>query len=286
MRGTLRLLAKVQPAKFLEVNAPTGLTGILTHPQPRPTLIYTYKQILNKLEAIPKSSVYRQSTEAIAKSRLKIVEETKPAGYEEWVSRVKSEIEKNPAAYSHVLQKDGSIAFSEPFSTTSEVWDGRAPEALPEGPSDEATANLKGQAVKAEEERQAVEEPPRPSQLEQEPPLDADQYGASSPKLLDHAKYRRRINDIENKIGAGLIEEVIMVADGELTLVDEMIASRVYAGSFSSFGGPVTNNILDGSLLKNELLQDSGNTSSEGLTQGLLRSQEVKGPVDSVYTNF
>lgn len=36
-----------------------------------------------------------------------------------------------------------------------------------------------------------------------------------------------RINDIENQIGAGLIEEVIMVAEGELTLVDQMIASRV-----------------------------------------------------------
>jgi ETC complex I subunit conserved region len=176
MRGTLRLLAKVQPAKFLEVNAPTGLTGILTHPQPRSTLIYTYNQILNKLKAIPESSVYRQSTEAITKSRLKIIEDTKPVGYEEWLSRVKAEVEKNPAAYSHVIQKDGSIAFSEPFKTESEIWDGEAREPLPEGPSLESVANLKGLALKAEEERLDVEEPPRPSLLELEPPLDADQY--------------------------------------------------------------------------------------------------------------
>lgn len=211
MRGTLRLLAKIQPGKFLEVNSPTGLTGILTHPQPRSTLIYTYNQILNKLKALPESSVYRQSTEALTKSRLKIVESTKPAGYEEWLSRVKAEVEKNPAAYAHVMQKDGSIAFSEAFETTSEVWDGEKREVYQEGAYSEAAANLKGQAVKAEEERQQVEEPPRPSELEQEPPLDADQ-----------------INDIENKIGAGLIEEVIMVADGELTLVDEVINSRVW----------------------------------------------------------
>jgi NADH dehydrogenase (ubiquinone) 1 alpha subcomplex subunit 5 len=232
MRGTLRLLAKVQPAKFLEVNAPTGLTGLLTHPQPRPTLIYTYNQILNKLKILPESSVYRQSTEAITKSRLRIVQETKPAGYEEWLSRIKAEIEKNRAAYAHVQQKDGSIAFSEPFRTTSEVWDGEEREVLPEGPNTEEAANLKGLAVKAEEERNQVVEPPRPSDLELEPPLDADQYAARNIVFYHLTDAFPRINDIENKIGAGLVEEVITVAEGELTLVDEMIASRVYAGSY------------------------------------------------------
>lgn len=36
-----------------------------------------------------------------------------------------------------------------------------------------------------------------------------------------------RINDVEQKLGAGLIEEVVQVAEGELILVDEMVASRV-----------------------------------------------------------
>jgi hypothetical protein len=36
-----------------------------------------------------------------------------------------------------------------------------------------------------------------------------------------------RIDDIENKIGAGLIEEVLQVAEGELILVNEMAESRV-----------------------------------------------------------
>lgn len=35
-----------------------------------------------------------------------------------------------------------------------------------------------------------------------------------------------RISEIENKIAAGLIEEVIQVAEGELLLVDEMVESR------------------------------------------------------------
>ena len=37
----------------------------------------------------------------------------------------------------------------------------------------------------------------------------------------------RRISEIENQIGAGLIEEVIQVAQGELQLVDEMLKSKV-----------------------------------------------------------
>jgi NADH dehydrogenase (ubiquinone) 1 alpha subcomplex subunit 5 len=36
-----------------------------------------------------------------------------------------------------------------------------------------------------------------------------------------------RISEIEHKIGAGLIEEVIQVAEGELKLVDEMAKSEV-----------------------------------------------------------
>ena len=35
-----------------------------------------------------------------------------------------------------------------------------------------------------------------------------------------------RISSIETQIGAGLIEEVVQVAEGELHLVDEMLTSR------------------------------------------------------------
>jgi NADH dehydrogenase (ubiquinone) 1 alpha subcomplex subunit 5 len=36
-----------------------------------------------------------------------------------------------------------------------------------------------------------------------------------------------RISSLEHKIGAGLIEEVIQVAEGELNLVDTMIKAKV-----------------------------------------------------------
>jgi len=36
-----------------------------------------------------------------------------------------------------------------------------------------------------------------------------------------------RIESLEDKIGAGLIEEVIQVAEGELKLVDTMVQAKV-----------------------------------------------------------
>ena len=43
--------------------------------------------------------------------------------------------------------------------------------------------------------------------------------------MLTHLPHR--IAEIENKIGAGLIEEVIQVAEGELKLVDTMTEAKV-----------------------------------------------------------
>ena len=37
----------------------------------------------------------------------------------------------------------------------------------------------------------------------------------------------RRISELETKIGAGLIEEVIEVAEGELKLADTMLQAKV-----------------------------------------------------------
>ncbi|KAG7795572.1 hypothetical protein KL929_003923 [Ogataea haglerorum] len=54
---------------------PTGLTGILQHPNPRPVLIKLYNSTLTKLkEKFPEESVYRKSVETLTKSRLAIVE--------------------------------------------------------------------------------------------------------------------------------------------------------------------------------------------------------------------
>jgi NADH dehydrogenase (ubiquinone) 1 alpha subcomplex subunit 5 len=47
-----------------------------------------------------------------------------------------------------------------------------------------------------------------------------------------------RISDLETKIGAGLIEEVIQVAEGEMKLVDVMAKSKVYVTISMLFWAP------------------------------------------------
>ncbi len=66
-----------------------------------------------------------------------------------------------------------------------------------------------------------------------------------------------------------------MVADGELTLVDEMIASRAYAGSFYILFGALANKSLAGNLLKKRLLLGNGSTSNGAHTPGQHRLEKL-----------
>jgi NADH dehydrogenase (ubiquinone) 1 alpha subcomplex subunit 5 len=91
MRPALRLLAAVKP-RLIEPGAPTGLTGLLTHPSPRSTLLYLYSSTLDKLKQVPETSVYRQSTEALTKKRLSIIEAVKPPGYDQWLEKMQYKI--------------------------------------------------------------------------------------------------------------------------------------------------------------------------------------------------
>ncbi|RVX67277.1 hypothetical protein B0A52_09314 [Exophiala mesophila] len=218
MRATSRVLAAVRSAsKYLEPNIPTGLTGLSTHPNPRPALIYTYKQTLSKLAQIPASSVYRQSAEALTKQRLEIVESTKPEGYEAWLERVRQQIEANPAAYAKFVDGEGNLSSEKLHIEHLEPWDGEVTrnDAFSEGTNTQAEAEAKAKAVDEElqEARKVAQEGHLPTveDLEVEPQLT-----------------RAQIDEIEQKIGAGLIEEVVQVAEGELQLVDEMVQYRVW----------------------------------------------------------
>ncbi len=233
MRSTSRLLATVKSArKYLEPNTPTGLTGLSTHPAPRPALIYTYRQTLKKLEQIPKSSVYRQSTEALTKQRLEIVEAQKPEGYEKWLERVRKQIEANPAAYNRFLNEDGTFGSEKAHVEPVDVWDGMITrnDGIQEGTNSSAEAERKARYINAEVQtvdREAVEgKLPTVEELEVEPPLTREQYVVTDLNVVYVANGRGRIESIENKIGAGLIEEVVQVAEGELELVDEMLRHR------------------------------------------------------------
>ncbi|KAE9972410.1 hypothetical protein BLS_004038 [Venturia inaequalis] len=222
MRPALRLFAAVRGS--IEPGAPTGLTGLVTHPAPRSTLMYLYSTTLTKLQHIPESSVYRQSVEALTKKRLAIVEAQTAPGHFAWLDTMRLRItefqEQQKAAGLPVqgdnLQYEGNEYFLASLGSTEiderEVeWDGEpVVEPTLEGPrSAEELAKEDAQIQKfskTEEEKQRFR-----LKLDPEPLLSRDQ-----------------IEDIENKIGGGLIEEVIQVAQGELKLVDTMIESKAW----------------------------------------------------------
>ncbi|EZF31099.1 hypothetical protein H109_02483 [Trichophyton interdigitale MR816] len=212
MRATLRLLANVKPARYLEPFTPTGLTGLSTHPSPRPTLIYLYTTTLQKLKAIPESSVYRKSTEALTKHRLDVVQSTKPPGFDAWLQRVRALVAENPDKYKAALREDGTYAAfqleEENIAKEDELWGGDTSKVQQEGAylSEEEME----ERIKESEAEAARQETPT-IHWEAEPALEAAQ-----------------ISEIENKIGGGLIEEVIQVAEGELRLVDEMVKGKVW----------------------------------------------------------
>lgn len=177
MRSSLRLLAKVKPSsQYLEANTPTGLTGIQTHPSPRPSLIVLYNQTLSKLSSLPENSVYRKSTEALTRHRLKIVSSAKPAGYEEWLEKTKAVVDKEPEAYKHLKQPDGSYAPRLVLGDSKIEWDGEKKQRMTEGPQSVEELQKKAQLLEDAGEEHTVTR----KSLEVEPPLDAEQYALSS----------------------------------------------------------------------------------------------------------
>ncbi|KAI2780797.1 ETC complex I subunit conserved region-domain-containing protein [Daldinia loculata] len=227
MRRTLRLFAAVKPARYLEAGAPTGLTGLFTHSSPRSTLLYLYTRTLEKLQDVPESSLYRQSVEALTKHRLAIVEAAEPPGHAEWAARARKIAEGNPSRFGVATaganqSAEGSFALqvtsggklfvhrSEPAPSDDryEEWNGERDE----GPGSEG---LKGAEERGEHEmlftREPTDSPGAKVQWEPEPQLTADQ-----------------IEEIESKIGGGLIEEVLRVAENELKLVDIMQENKVW----------------------------------------------------------
>lgn len=100
MRRTLRLLANVKPARYLDAGSPTGLTGLYTHSSPRSTLLYLYSKTLERVNRFPESSLYRKSVEAQTKHRMAIVEAAAPPGHKEWAERAQKLIADNPREFS------------------------------------------------------------------------------------------------------------------------------------------------------------------------------------------
>lgn len=155
MRAAARLLASVRQGKYLEPGTPTGLTGLLTHPSPRSTLLYHYTSTLDKLQKIPESSVYRQSTEALTKHRLKIIEEAIPAGWAQWQETIQNKINDDPSAFQFKETSGGTVATPpkhqeiDPRSIYAE-WDGEAPVHFPPGMRTQAQRKPHVEALKGD----------------------------------------------------------------------------------------------------------------------------------------
>lgn len=138
MKAAFRLLASVKPGQLLEAGQPTGLTGLLTHPSPRSTLLYHYHSTLDKLKQIPESSVYRQSTEALTKHRMAIIEQSKPAGWDAWLDRIKLRLSDDPDKF-QILETSGGQTVILPVPeevderSPAAEWDGEAEQSFPEG---------------------------------------------------------------------------------------------------------------------------------------------------------
>ena len=233
MRNTLRLLAIVKPGRYLEAGNPTGLTGLFTHPAPRSTLLYLYGATLDKLKAFPDHSVYRQSTEALTKHRMKIIESIKPEGYEEWAKQAAEKIEKFPEAFqpggNYIRKTAGSQDFVslEEHDDEDQEWTSLEGTRSSEEKAAETALLQKGRRTDYSKD----------VQWEPEPPLEASQYvGHFELVKIGWVTQRTdmlvyRISDAENQIAGGLIEEVIQVAEGELKLVETMAESQVYVPS-------------------------------------------------------
>ncbi|KAK7928131.1 NADH-ubiquinone oxidoreductase 29.9 kDa subunit [Apiospora marii] len=225
MRRTLRLLADVKPAatRYLNAGNPTGLTGLYTATSPRSTLLYLYNTTLEKLQAAPETSLYRQSVEALTKHRKSIIEAAEPPGHAEWAARAKAILAQHPDGFKienraardgarmQVVQRGGQTYMMRHAPQEKDVrheeWDGEIDEGAElEGPRSEAE--------RADQELIFERQPMdtgKKVKWEAEPQLTADQ-----------------VEEIETKIGAGLIEEVIEVAQAELKLVDTMVEAKVW----------------------------------------------------------
>ncbi|PFH54942.1 hypothetical protein XA68_11538 [Ophiocordyceps unilateralis] len=210
MWPTIRTLGR-----FLEPGTPTGLTGLWTQPTPRSTLLSVYRRTLNKLQSFPETSVYRQSVEAVTKYRLSLVEQMKPSGHQEWAARARVTTtnfgdRKSVSGSGHESgdlrhqewnsgeHKAGELAG---FCTATERGDQTT--GANNIPTEDNRTQLEdhGESIKYYDE----------AHLEDEPQLTAAQ-----------------VKELEKQISAGLIEEVIQVAEAELRLVDELNQARIW----------------------------------------------------------
>ena len=154
---------------------------------------------------------------------MNIVLAVEPEGYKAWSEKAKATLAAHPEVFTtpkggvdhdggkHVKKEADGRTFvrstpKDEYDEREVEWDGEKDEG-PELEGTRTTEERRGQKVLGLE-RPGIDT--KTVVWEPEPPLNADQ-----------------IVEIENKIGGGLIEEVIQVAEGELKLADTMLKAAV-----------------------------------------------------------
>lgn len=104
------------------IGNPTGLTGILQHPEPRPTLIKIYQATIKNLkDKFPDESIYKKSTLSLTQKRLEIVEK------EEIVANIENQIGSG-------LIEELIIQANDEFELSNQLLDWKCWESLQEAP--------------------------------------------------------------------------------------------------------------------------------------------------------
>lgn len=210
MHPTLRLLtARLSPF------APTGLTGILTHPNPRPTLIALYNHTLTLLSQLPAHSVYRQSTENLTRHRLGLIEAVKPTGYEAYEQELDAAKERVG-----VKNKDSAFELGLVVSQTHSILDGLVGETKDKMIRDYITT-----------ETERWKFPPMPTSASTQAAKAAGVVEKDPMALLfplEPQLTEEQVSELEEKLGGGLIEEVIDQGWAELKLVGDMEEAKVW----------------------------------------------------------
>lgn len=206
MRVSLRLLTARLPP-FTQ----TGITGLLTHPHPRPTLIALYNHTLNVLSTLPLHSVYRQSAENLTKQRLEIVKAVKPQGWEAFMQ------ERKAAGLPEETDiRDMGVFMRDTLNNLH------------------TSAEYEGHKVYAKTEIKNWLPIPRPNQVKELLPNQTEDQAKALEEesdreiLLEPQLTAEQIETIENQIGEGLIEEVIEEGWGELRCAEAMKAHKVW----------------------------------------------------------
>jgi NADH dehydrogenase (ubiquinone) 1 alpha subcomplex subunit 5 len=230
MHPTARLLvARLPPF------SPTGITGVLTHPHPRPTLIALYNHTLSLLQKLPAHSVYRQSTENLTKARLDIISSIKPASYETYASaRAQNGLPEQPALrdvgkYMHRILSElekKSTHEGNKYYVRCEMkrWGPILAEAaegsgavLPDQTIDQASSTTSQANFNAAT--------PRAGQTLNESQIAAEDEDIP---LLEPQLSAEQVEQIEEKIGEGLIEEIIEEGWAELECAKVMLEDKVW----------------------------------------------------------